>query len=323
MKRFDYTLSVAPMMDWTDRHCRFFHRLLSPSAVLYTEMVTAAALIHGDADRLLRYSREEHPVVLQLGGSDPTMMADAALLGAQAGYDAININVGCPSDRVQSGQFGACLMAEPKTVAECFRRMAEVVSVPVTVKTRLGIDEHDNDAFFSTFIDTVADAGCTHFDVHARIAILEGLSPKQNRDVPPLNYPRVYALKERRPELTVCLNGGVRDFDAAKEHLQYVDGVMIGREAYQNPWSLTRFEHLVDPAFVTTRKSVVDAMTDYVKRTVGRDHVQLKHITRHMLGLFSGEPGARRWRRTLSENAHRPESTAELIASAAASVAAV
>lgn len=313
-------ISVAPMMDWTDRHCRFFHRLMSPSAVLYTEMVTAAALTHGDPERLLAFDSAEHPVVLQVGGSDPVMMADAARLGAEAGYDGININIGCPSDRVQSGRFGACLMAEPQTVAACFAAMRDAVDIPVTVKTRLGIDDQDSEAFFGRFIDTLADVGCRHFDVHARIAILAGLSPKQNREVPPLNYARVYALKQRRPELTVVLNGGVRDSDAAAAHLSKVDGVMIGREAYQNPWSLTEFERLVDPAFLTERSRVLEAMADYAKTRVGRNRVQLKHITRHMLGLFAGQSGARAWRRTLSEKAHLPDSSADLIIEAAADV---
>ncbi|MEL7312154.1 MAG: tRNA dihydrouridine(20/20a) synthase DusA [Pseudomonadota bacterium] len=319
---FDKTIAVAPMMDWTDRHCRFLHRLLSPSAVLYTEMVTAAALTYGDSGRLLAFNAEEHPVVLQVGGSDPVMMADAAELGEQAGYDAININVGCPSDRVQSGRFGACLMAEPQTVAACFSRMCERVNIPVTVKTRLGIDDQDSDAFFNRFIDTVADAGCVHFDVHARIAVLSGLSPKQNREVPPLNYERVFELKQRRPELRVLLNGGIRSADDAREYLERVDGIMIGREAYQNPWSLTAFERLLKPEFELERFKVVADMVRYAERIVGTDRVQLKHITRHMLGLFAGEPGAKQWRRTLSERAHLPEASAALIDEAATFVSA-
>ena len=311
------------MMDWTDRHCRYFHRFLAPGAVLYTEMVTAAALVHGDAPRLLRYNPEEHPVVLQVGGSDPGMMREAAVLGAEAGYDAININVGCPSDRVQSGSFGACLMAEPQTVARCYQAMAEAVTVPVTVKTRLGIDDQDNDVFFARFVDTVADAGCRHFDVHARIAILKGLSPKENREVPPLNYPRVYALKARRPELTVWVNGGIRSADAAAAHLEHVDGVMIGREAYQNPWQLVTLSHRlgVPGSLPPDRDSAVHHMAAYAQRVIG-ERVFLKHIARHMLGLYAGEPGARHWRRTLSEGMAATDASAALLLNALAQRAA-
>ena len=294
------------MMDWTDRHCRFFHRLLSPSAVLYTEMVTAAALTHGDSQRLLHFNAAEQPVVLQIGGSDPALMAEAARLGELAGYSAININVGCPSERVQSGSFGACLMAEPALVSACFRAMTDAVAIPVTVKTRIGIDSFDSDEFFERFVLTLADAGCTQFDVHARIAILKGLSPKQNRTVPPLNYARVYGLKARHPALRIVINGGIDSIDRARGHLEHVDGVMIGREAYHNPWSLTGFEALcrTDPWSPPSRADVVAAMADYAALELAKG-AQLKHITRHMLGLFAGLPGARAWRRTLSEQAHR------------------
>ncbi|MEO0575790.1 MAG: tRNA dihydrouridine(20/20a) synthase DusA [Pseudomonadota bacterium] len=299
-------VSVAPMMDWTDRHCRYFHRLLAPSAVLYTEMVTAAALAHGDTARLLQFDASEHPVVLQVGGNDPGLMADAARAGFEAGFDAININVGCPSDRVQSGAFGACLMKTPAVVADCFAAMSAAVPIPVTVKSRIGVDEADSDAFLDTFVRTLADAGCTHFDIHARIAILKGLSPKENRTVPPLNYPRVYALKQRYPELVVVINGGVQTLDDAAAHLRQVDGIMIGREAYQNPFSLTEME----TAFGTrrtpvTREQVVTSMQHYATAQLERGDVQLKHIVRHMLGLFNGLPGARQWRRTLSERSHQ------------------
>ncbi len=302
------------MMDWTDRHCRYFHRLLSPSALLYTEMVTAAALTHGDSARLLNFNAAEHPVVLQVGGSDPAMMADAAQLAEQAGYDAVNINVGCPSERVQSGSFGACLMSEPELVAACFTAMQARVSIPVTVKTRIGIDDQDSDAFFERFVATLADAGCEQFDVHARIAILKGLSPKQNRTVPPLNYPRVYALKQKMPGLRIVINGGITGLQDANEHLRHVDGVMIGREAYQNPWSLTEFEQLCggDQWTPPTRRAVVEAMAEYASVAIGQGAL-LKHITRHMLGLFAGLPGAREWRRTLSEQAHKPESDPSLL----------
>ncbi|MDX1500364.1 MAG: tRNA dihydrouridine(20/20a) synthase DusA, partial [Woeseiaceae bacterium] len=238
---------VAPMMDWTDRHCRYFLRLLCPSARLYTEMVTAAAIVHGDADRLLAFDPAEHPVAVQLGGSDVDWMTRAAVTAAERGYDEININVGCPSDRVQSGQFGACLMARPDVVAACFRSMQAAVDVPVTVKTRIGIDDEDSYEFLCRFVDTLAAAGCRTFIVHARIAVLEGLSPKENRTVPPLKYPRVFRLKAERPDLTIVLNGGLQtlaDVDAA---LAEVDGVMIGRQAYQDPYFLARLEQHLDP----------------------------------------------------------------------------
>ncbi|MEL6447985.1 MAG: tRNA dihydrouridine(20/20a) synthase DusA [Pseudomonadota bacterium] len=297
-------LAVAPMMDWTDRHCRFFHRLLAPSAVLYTEMVTAAALVHGDAARLLAFNPEEHPVVLQVGGSEPELMREAAKMAEQAGYDAVNINVGCPSERVQKGAFGACLMAEPETVSHCWQAMAEAVSIPVTVKSRIGIDDRDDAAFLDAFVDTLAAAGCRHFDIHARIAILAGLSPKHNREVPPLVYDAVYRQKQRRPDLTVFINGGIVDTGAAAVHLENVDGVMIGRAAYQDPWSLTAFEQLANHDYTPpTRAAVVHEMAAYVERALGQG-ASLKHVTRHMLGLFNGLPGARAWRRTLSERAH-------------------
>ena len=226
----DASIAVAPMMDWTDRHCRYFLRLISPSVRLYTEMVTAAAIHHGDADSLLRFDSAEHPVAVQLGGSDPTMMADAARLAVEKGYDEININVGCPSDRVQSGRFGACLMAEPGVVANCFRAMQDSCDVPVTVKSRIGIDDQDSEEFLHRFVDVLSEAGCRHFIVHARIAILEGLSPKENRTVPPLNYERVYALKRKWPEHRIEINGGFTTVDTAAEALEHVDGVMMGRE---------------------------------------------------------------------------------------------
>ena len=296
------------MMDWTDRHCRYFHRLLSPSALLYTEMVTAAALLHGDAERLLAFSPEERPVVLQLGGCDPDAMARAARLGAGAGYDAININVGCPSDRVQDGQFGACLMDRPELVAECWRAMAEAVDIPVTVKTRLGIDGKDSDEFFLRFVETVADAGCRTFIVHARIAILEGLSPKENRTVPPLNYERVHRLKRERPDLDVVVNGGITSVAETREQLATADGIMIGRAAYQTPWLLAELERAFgDPdAAPASRHAVVQSMLPYIETHLADDG-RLHQVTRHMLGLFAGCPGARRWRRTLSEGVHHPD----------------
>lgn len=301
-------------MDWTDRHCRYFLRSISPDAYLYTEMLTAAALIHGDADRLLAFNSEEHPVALQLGGSDPALMADAAKLGEQAGYDEININVGCPSDRVQSGAFGACLMAEPATVAQCLRAMLSAVDVPVTVKTRIGIDDQDSEVFFRRFVDEVAAAGCSTFVVHARKAILKGLSPKENRSVPPLDYARVYRLKEDRPELRIVINGGVRTLADCHEHLRHVDGVMIGRQAYQQPWFLAELQRelLGGRSNDLGRADIVRGMLPYIECQLA-EGVKLKHITRHLLGLFSGQPGARAWRRYLSENAHRPEAGRDVL----------
>ncbi len=302
----DASIAVAPMMDWTDRHCRYFLRLISPSVRLYTEMVTAVAIHHGDADSLLRFDSAEHPVAVQLGGSDPTMMADAARLAVEKGYDEININVGCPSDRVQSGRFGACLMAEPGVVANCFRAMQDSCDVPVTVKSRIGIDDQDSEEFLHRFVDVLSEAGCRHFIVHARIAILEGLSPKENRTVPPLNYERVYALKRKWPEHRIEINGGFTTVDTAAEALEHVDGVMIGRQAYHDPWFLSSLEErFLGGPTKRDRKDVVEAMLPYVERQIAAGE-RLNRITRHMLGLFAGQPGARAWRRHLSENAHRP-----------------
>ncbi|MEJ2603036.1 MAG: tRNA dihydrouridine(20/20a) synthase DusA [Gammaproteobacteria bacterium] len=307
-------IQVAPMMDWTDRHCRYFHRLLAPSALLYTEMVTAEALAHGDPDQLLGFDAAEKPVVLQLGGSDPAKMAVAARLGEEAGYDAVNINVGCPSDRVQDGRFGACLMDRPALVAECWRSMADAVAVPVTVKTRLGIDDKDSDAFFLRFVETVAAAGCTEFVVHARIAVLAGLSPKENRTVPPLNYERVYRLKERHPALRIVINGGITTVEQARQHLQQVDAIMLGRAAYHTPWLLAELEReLGMPEHApANRREVVQRMLPYIDNHLANGG-RLHHVTRHMLGLFAACPGARQWRRTLSENAHRDDAGIEVV----------
>lgn len=301
-------IAVAPMMDWTDRHCRFFMRLLSPQVRLYTEMVTAAALQHGDAARLLRFDPSEHPVALQVGGSDPQMMANAAKMGADAGFDEININVGCPSDRVQSGQFGACLMASPDLVARCVGSMRSACDIPITIKTRIGIDDDDNYEFLRDFVGVNIDAGCTTYIVHARKAVLSGLSPKENRSVPPLNYPRVYRLKKEFPRLRIILNGGIAAIEECREHLQHVDGVMIGRQAYHQPWFLTELERELGgnpEARELSREDAVQQMLPYIQRELA-DGAQLKHITRHLLGLFSGQPGARAWRRYLSEHAHLP-----------------
>ena len=301
------------MMDWTDRHCRYFLRRLTPSALLYTEMVTAAALHHGDSGKLLRFDESEHPVALQVGGSDAELMAEAAGLGAEKGYDEININVGCPSDRVQSGRFGACLMASPGTVADCVRAMRAEVDVPVTVKTRIGIDDLDSAEFLSRFVEVVAAAGCEKFIVHARIALLDGLSPKQNRTVPPLRHERVFALKDEFPGLAIVVNGGVTELAQAEDMLGRVDGVMIGRQAYQDPYFLARLEHRLHPDWKPpARREIVDAMLPYVERQLA-DGEKLGRITRHMVGLFAGEPGARTWRRRLSEHSHRDGAGVDVI----------
>ncbi len=293
------------MMDWTDRHCRYFMRLLSPSAELYTEMVTAAAIYHGDAEALLRFDPAEHPVVVQLGGSDPALMAHAAARAAAAGYDEININVGCPSDRVQSGQFGACLMADPGAVARCFVAMRDSCGLPVTIKTRIGIDDNDSYEYLRSFVDPLVEAGCTKFIVHARIAILQGLSPKENRTIPPLKYDRVFQLKQDLPNLSIVLNGGVTSLPQVQELLTEVDGVMIGRQAYHEPYFLTELEQALGSGSAPPeRRDIVEQMIPYIKSQLAEGE-RLNRITRHMLGLFAGQPGARAWRRTISENAHR------------------
>ncbi|MEO1226880.1 MAG: tRNA dihydrouridine(20/20a) synthase DusA [Pseudomonadota bacterium] len=291
---------------------------MSKRAVLYTEMVTADAVIHGDRARLIGFDAAEHPLVLQLGGSDPARMAEAASIGAAWGYDAININVGCPSDRVQSGRFGACLMAEPETVAASVAAMNRRVDVPVTVKCRIGIDDQDSDADLDRFIDIVADAGCETFIVHARKAWLSGLSPKQNRDVPPLDYDRVQRLKARRPDLTIVLNGGVTTLVQAGDLLKAVDGVMLGRAAYQNPFMLAEADRALfgDVAEPPDRLEIVDRMTPYIERAVAHG-APLHAITRPMLGLFQGQPGARAWRRHLSENASRRGAGSDVVRAAA------
>ena len=301
-----WRLSVAPMMDWTDRHCRYFHRLLSPNARLYTEMVTSPALVHGDRERLIGFDASEHPLALQLGGSDPLELAEAARIGAQFGYDEINLNVGCPSDRVQSGRFGACLMREPALVAECFQAMRSAVSIPVTVKCRLGVDEQDEYADLQHFIEVVAAAGCAVFVVHARKAWLKGLSPKENRDVPPLNYQRVYQLKLDFPQLAIIINGGIETVAEVDTHLRHTDGVMLGRTAYHEPYRLAELDHRLFGTPLPGREAVIDRMRAYIEAHIASGG-KLQHISRHMLGLFQGLPGARAWRRTLSENAHRPD----------------
>ena len=289
-------------MDWTDRHCRYFLRLLTPNALLYTEMVTAQALIHGDRNRLLGFNPSESPVALQLGGSEPATLATAAQAGANYGYDEINLNVGCPSDRVQSGRFGACLMAEPALVRDCVAAMRAVVDLPVTVKSRIGIDDHEDYSFLRDFVGTVAESGCNTFIVHARKAILAGLSPKENREVPPLRYEYVYRLKAEFPGLSIMLNGGVRDLEAVRAHLAQVDGVMIGREAYHNPYFLAEIERELHGVEPPSREVVMAAYLEYVEARL-KEGVRLPNMTRHVLGLYLGRPGARSWRRQLSEGA--------------------
>ena len=307
------------MMAYSDRHCRFIHRLFSPQALLYTEMVVATAVVRGDAARLLEFDPAEHPVALQLGGSDPTELAAAARIGAGMGYDEINLNVGCPSDRVRDGAFGACLMLQPAQVARCVAAMLDAVDVPVSVKCRIGIDQEESYDFFAAFIDTVAAAGVHHFVVHARNAILAGLSPRQNREIPPLKYSYVHRLKRERPELHVTLNGGLTSCEAALQALREgVDGVMLGRAAYQRPAILAELHTaLVD----STRDppeplAIVEAVVPYAREQI-RSGVRLHAIARHLSGLMNGVNGARAWRRFLSQNASRPEAAAEILLAAA------
>ncbi|MCW8809093.1 MAG: tRNA dihydrouridine(20/20a) synthase DusA [Rhodanobacter sp.] len=300
-----FAVCVAPMMDWTDRHCRYFHRLLSPRARLYTEMVTSAALVRGKQLRLLEHSQQEHPVALQLGGSDPQELAQAARFGAEAGYDEINLNVGCPSDRVQSGRFGACLMREPALVGDCVKAMRDAVAVPVTVKCRIGVDDQDDYAGLQHFTETMLEAGVGVLVVHARKAWLQGLSPKENREIPPLDYERVYRLKREFPELLVVINGGIGSVADVRAHLAQVEGVMLGRAAYHDPYLLAQVEHALHGEPLPSRDQVLRHMQPYVEAELARG-TALKHISRHLLGLYQGEPGARAFRRTISEGAHLP-----------------
>lgn len=302
VNKLDRKFSIAPMLDWTDRHCRYFLRLLSKHTLLYTEMVTTGALIYGKGD-YLAYSQAEHPVALQLGGSNPDEMARCAEMAQLRGYKEVNINVGCPSDRVQNGMFGACLMAHPEMVAKCVQAMQAAVDIPVTVKCRIGIDDMDEDADFERFVQIVADAGCEIFIVHARKAWLQGLSPKENRDVPPLNYPRVYRIKQSFPELSISINGGVVSLDETAEHLTQLDGVMIGREAYANPYMLANVDKRFFNSSTTalTRDETVLAMQAYVEK-VDEPGFRPWHAARHMLGLYQGQPGGKIWRRFLSQN---------------------
>ncbi|WP_199102463.1 tRNA dihydrouridine(20/20a) synthase DusA [Aquitalea sp. ASV11] len=295
-------LSVAPMLDWTDRHYRYFARQISRHTWLYTEMVTTGALLYGDVERHLRFDEAEHPVALQLGGSEPSELAQCARLAQQWGYDEVNLNVGCPSERVQKGAFGACLMAEPQLVADCVKAMRDVVDIDVTVKHRIGIDQIEHYDYLAGFVDQVAAAGCTTFIVHARNAILKGLSPKENREIPPLKYDYVYRLKQERPELEILINGGVKTNAEIAEHLRHVDGVMVGREAYHNPWLMAEWDAAFygDDSSAVTRQQVVDAMLPYIRARLAEGH-KLRNIARHILGLFQGMPGARQWRRMLSD----------------------
>jgi len=311
-------VSVAPMMDWTDQHCRYFFRLLSPDTRLYTEMVVDHAILHGDPARLLACDPSEQPVTLQLGGSDPDTLAAAASVAADFGYDELNLNIGCPSDRVQSGRFGACLMAEPHLVADCVAAMRAVVDVPVTVKTRIGIDNHDDYEFLTSFVETVAAAGCNLFVIHARKAILAGLSPKENRSIPPLKYETVYRLKRDFPQLAIVLNGGIGSVADVRRHLEHVDGIMIGRRAYADPYLLTELQASIStPASAAgwhppDRTDIVRHMADYAQQQLTHG-ARMHHITRHMLGLFAGQPGARRWRRYISEQGQQPDAGPEVL----------
>ncbi len=297
-------LSVAPMMDWTDSHCRVFHRLLAPRARLYTEMVHANAVLQGDRARLLARDPVENPVALQLGGSDPALLAGAARVGQEHGFDEINLNVGCPSDRVQAGRFGACLMKEPTLVADSVSAMVAAVDIPVTVKCRLGVDEENDYDRFAGFIDTVASAGCRIFFVHARNAWLKGLSPKQNREVPPLRYDWAYRIKRERPDLIIAVNGGIATLEDSLLHLQHTDGVMLGRAAYHDPYLLHRLDAALSGGETLPRAQLLRAMRPYVESRLDQG-LALKHIARHLLGLFHGQPGGRAFRQVLSEGAHR------------------
>ena len=315
----DRRFSVAPMMERTDRHCRYFMRLLTRRTLLYTEMVTTGAILFGDKDRHLAFDPAEHPVALQLGGSDPVALADCAEIGAAYGYDEINLNVGCPSDRVQNARFGACLMAEPQLVADCVRAMRDRVGIPITVKCRIGIDDQDDYDAFRSFVDRVAnEGGCETFIIHARKAVLAGLSPKENREIPPLKYEYVYRLKNERPDLEIIVNGGITSLENSVEHLQHVDGVMMGRAAYQNLSLLADVDHRIfgEEGPSTDIAGAIDAFMPYVERELATG-VRLNSLARHLIGLFQGVPGARAWRRYLAENAPRTGAGENVIREAA------
>lgn len=308
--------SVAPMLDWTTRHCRYFHRQFSQHALLYTEMVTSQAIIHAKYDHLA-FDVAENPVAIQLGGSDPEQLRHCAKLAEERGYVEINLNVGCPSDRVQNGMFGACLMAKADLVADCVTAMQSAVNIPVTVKTRIGIDELDSYEFLCDFVEKVKNTGCHELIVHARKAWLSGLSPKENREIPPLDYERVYQLKRDFPDLLISINGGIKTIEEMKTHLQYVDGVMVGREAYQNPSLLGVIDNALfdENAPIITARQAVEKMLPYIESQLSQG-VYLNHITRHMLGAFQNCKGARQWRRYLSENSHKPGAGIEIVETA-------
>jgi tRNA-dihydrouridine synthase A len=315
-------LSVAPMMDWTDRHCRVFHRQITRHTWLYTEMVTTGALLFGDVARHLDFSEEEHPVALQLGGSEPADLAKCAKLGAQWGYDEINLNCGCPSERVQKGAFGACLMAEPQLVADCVKAMRDAVDIDVTVKHRIGIDKSESYEFVRDFVGTIAEAGCSTFIVHARNAILKGLSPKENREIPPLRYDFAYQLKRDFPALEIIINGGIKKTAEIDLHLQHVDGVMLGREAYHNPYVMATFDarYYEDASAPLSREAILHAMLPYMRAQLAqhgnggaKGGLRLNSITRHMLGLMTGMPGARGFRQTLSDTKRLAEGDPDLV----------
>jgi tRNA-dihydrouridine synthase A len=309
------------MLDWTDRYCRYFLRLISSHVLLYTEMVTTGAILHGNRARFLDFDPSEHPVALQLGGSEPDALAQCAKLGEQWGYDEINLNVGCPSDRVQSGRFGACLMLTPELVAECVREMRSQVSIDVTVKHRIGVDDQDNYQTLCEFVGKVADAGCNTFIVHARKAWLQGLSPKENREIPPLQYGAVHQLKQDFPDLEIIINGGITTLEQVEQNLAHVDGVMIGREAYNNPWILSQADRLIYGSEKTpsSRHQVIESLIPYIDQELLAG-TPINRITRHILGLFQGLPGAKKWRRMLSEEAHKVGADSSLILRAAAQV---
>jgi len=302
------------MLDWTDRHERYFLRLMSSNTWLYTEMVTVGALMNGDHDRHLTFDAHEHPVALQLGGSDPKALAECAKMAEDYGYDEVNINVGCPSDRVQKGAFGACLMAEPNLIAECVDAMRSAVNIPITVKNRIGIDEQREEESLRQFIEIVAQAGCETFIVHARKAWLKGLSPKENRDIPPLNYDLVYQIKQEYSDLEIIINGGIKTLASCLDHLQFVDGVMVGREAYHNPYLLMQVDNAIynETSTVLSRKQVLQQYFPYIEEQIQQGS-HLKHISRHLLGLFQGQEGAKAWRRHISENAHKQGAGIELL----------
>ena len=310
----NHTFCVAPMLDWTDRHCRYFMRLLTKHSVLYTEMVTTGALIYGPREQLLQFNPDEQPVAIQLGGCDPVDLATCAKMAEDKGYAEINLNVGCPSDRVQSGKFGACLMAEPELVSDCMAAMINAVDIPVTIKSRIGIDRQDSFDELSRFVEVVKQSGCDTFIIHARKAWLDGLSPKENREIPPLHYDRVYDIKKANSELKVIINGGIKTLAECQEHLKYVDGVMIGREAYQNPYMLSAVDSLLydEVATPVERRDIIEQLKPYIEAHLvsgGR----LQHISRHILGLYQAVPGAKIWRRTLSQNAHLRDAGFEVI----------